>query len=298
MIIRAGSASRSETPDADVPRIGRAVTEHVSDSGQLTQFGVHLQTLDPGATTGERHWHSAEDEFLYVTAGTATVVDDDGAHDLRPGDAAAWRAGIPNAHTVQNRSAAPCTYLIAGSRIARDICTYPDSGRRQVNYDTTWKILASDGTRIKGGDLPTWLLNLRADWTSPPAPDDVFRRIIRKAELGADIGIAQQNARMGPFNRHLYSDAGGLQQFGAFIETLHPGSQSPDNQWHDAADVLLFVLDGAATVIKGQGLLVLQPGDAACWPAGSVSGHQVVNRSTAPCNYLSIGTRLPSIKAD
>ena len=91
-------------------------TLHLSEAGRLTQFGAYLDTLDPGAWSGHRHWHSAEDEFAYVLEGCVTLQDEAGFHDLGPGDAIAWPHGRPNAHRLLNRSDAPCRYLIAGSR--------------------------------------------------------------------------------------------------------------------------------------------------------------------------------------
>ena len=69
---------------------GRGSTRTLSDAGGLTRFGVRQQTLEPGARTSHRHWHEAEDEFLYVLAGEATVVENDGPHRLGPGDFCCW----------------------------------------------------------------------------------------------------------------------------------------------------------------------------------------------------------------
>ncbi len=122
-----------------------------SDAGGLTQFGAYLETLQPGSRSSERHWHEEEDEFLYVVSGEATVIEDDGAHVLQPGDAACWPAGRPNAHQVVNRSDAPCSYLIVGTRVTHDVCPYPDAGRVLHTEGETWRMLRDDGTVIKTG---------------------------------------------------------------------------------------------------------------------------------------------------
>ena len=98
------------------PGWGRVDTFRLSDAGALTQFGESLQVLLPGAKVSIRHWHAHVDEFLFVVSGEDTVTEDDGPHVLRPGDSACWPAGIPNGHTVTNRSQAPCSYLIVGTR--------------------------------------------------------------------------------------------------------------------------------------------------------------------------------------
>src|SRR5512139_3121510 len=75
-------------------RLGRTVG--------MTQFGVNLVTLDPGCATSLRHWHEAEDEFVYVFAGEPTLIDENGAHPLRPGSIAGFPANRANAHHVVN----------------------------------------------------------------------------------------------------------------------------------------------------------------------------------------------------
>ncbi|WP_413875114.1 cupin domain-containing protein [Albidovulum sp.] len=89
-------------------------------------------------------------------------------------------------------------------------------------------------------------------------------------------------------------DAGGLTQFGAFVETLAPGALSSDRHWHENEDEFLYVFSGEATVIEDDGFHVLHAGDAACWKAGVANGHQVRNRSSVPCSYLVVGTRAAS----
>jgi uncharacterized cupin superfamily protein len=90
--------------------------------------------------------------------------------------------------------------------------------------------------------------------------------------------------------RHL-SDAGGLTQYGAYLETLQPGGKSSDRHWHEKEDEFIYVVSGEATV-EDDGEHVLHPGDAACWPAGVPIAHQIVNRSQTPCSYLIVGTRV------
>lgn len=113
MIVRRHGATAEERSS---PGWGRVLTTRLGDAGGLTQFGVSLQMLEPGAKASVRHWHRHVDEFLFVVSGEVTVTEDDGAHVLGPGDAACWPAGVPNGHTVANRSAWPCTYLVVGTR--------------------------------------------------------------------------------------------------------------------------------------------------------------------------------------
>ena len=66
----------------------------------LTHFGVNICTLKPGAASSQRHWHESEDELVYVLSGEVVLHEDDGETVLKPGDAAAWKAGVPNGHRL------------------------------------------------------------------------------------------------------------------------------------------------------------------------------------------------------
>ena len=116
--------------------------------------------------------------------------------------------------------------------------------------------------------------------------------IIRKGQPRADPGTEGRADRFGAFESLRYSEAGGLTQFGAYVETLQPGSRSSDRHWHEEEDEFLYMLSGEAAVIEEDGAHLLHPGDAACWPAGTANAHQVVNRSDVPCTYLIFGTRV------
>lgn len=122
----------------------------LGDAGGLTQLGVYLQTLQPGERTSERHWHEHADEFVYVVSGELTVIEDDGAHALGPGDAAVWPAGVANGHQVVNRSAEPATCLVVGTRMIRDVVRYPDIDQELHDVDGRWQLLGN-GTPLAEG---------------------------------------------------------------------------------------------------------------------------------------------------
>jgi uncharacterized cupin superfamily protein len=88
------------------------------------------------------------------------------------------------------------------------------------------------------------------------------------------------------------SVAGGIQQYGAYVETLQPGARSSMRHWHEKEDEFVYVVSGQVTIIENDGPHVLLPGDAACWPAGVPNAHHVVNQSAEPCSYLIVGTRV------
>ncbi|MCX7889224.1 MAG: cupin domain-containing protein [Rhodobacteraceae bacterium] len=141
MIVRPEDAPRHGGP-------GGGGTLYFSMAGGLTQFGAHVDTLAPGAASSHRHWHEAEDEFLYVLDGTPTVIEDDGPHDLRPGDAACWPAGVENGHHVVNRSAAPCTCLVVGTRLPSDRVHYSDIDRLYTRVSGVVGLTRRDGSPL------------------------------------------------------------------------------------------------------------------------------------------------------
>ncbi|MBU6296689.1 MAG: cupin domain-containing protein [Alphaproteobacteria bacterium] len=102
------------------------VRQALGDAGGLTQFGVNVLTLAPGAWSSQRHWHTKEDEFVYVLSGELVLIDDQGEHILRPGDCAAFPKNDGNGHHLVNRSSTPAICLEVGSRIPDDGAFYSD----------------------------------------------------------------------------------------------------------------------------------------------------------------------------
>ena len=99
----------------------------LGDAAGLTQVGVNLLRLPPGAWSSQRHWHTAEDEFTYVLEGEVVLVTDDGEEVLRAGACAGFRAGDANGHHLQNRSGRDAVLLDIGSRRPdTDAVDYPD----------------------------------------------------------------------------------------------------------------------------------------------------------------------------
>ena len=102
----------------------------------------------------------------------------------------------------------------------------------------------------------------------------------------------RDDANFGAMTTETFSDTAGLKQYGAYLQTLQPGGTSTWRHWHEQEDEFLFVVSGQVTVIENDGPHVLEPGDAACWPAGVPNAHCMKNESPAPCSYLLVGTRL------
>ena len=121
------------------------IRQRLGDAGGLSDFGVNLMQLPPGNWSSQRHWHSHEDEFVYVLEGEVTLVTDGGAQLLRPGQFACFKGGSQDAHHFVNRSGKTVRYLEVGSRISDDVAHYPDDDLMWV----TEKFIPArkDGTR-------------------------------------------------------------------------------------------------------------------------------------------------------
>jgi uncharacterized cupin superfamily protein len=92
----------------------------------LEQFGVNLTTLPPGKESSMRHWHTHEEEFVYVLEGEVVLRTDAGEQLLRAGQCAGFPAGSGDGHQFVNRSERPAVYLEVGSRNEADEVFYPD----------------------------------------------------------------------------------------------------------------------------------------------------------------------------
>ncbi len=129
--------------------LGAYSTANLGDAGGLSQFGAHLEVLHPAGKASMRHWHESEDELVYVVDGALTLVEDTGETPLAAGDVATWKAGVPNAHRLENRGTSDATYLIIGTRATRDRVHYSDHDL-VVTFDGPRRIYARrDGTVIK-----------------------------------------------------------------------------------------------------------------------------------------------------
>jgi uncharacterized cupin superfamily protein len=101
-------------------------TQRLARYAGLTQFGVNLTVIEPGAWSSQRHWHSREDELVWVLEGELTLVTDGGEEVLRAGDCAAFRCGDPDGHHLINRSNRPAKVLEIGNSDSQDRCVYSD----------------------------------------------------------------------------------------------------------------------------------------------------------------------------
>jgi uncharacterized cupin superfamily protein len=130
-------------PPFDAPCAARE-RQRLGEAGGLRDFGINRMTLPPGAWSSQRHWHSHEDEFVYVVEGELSLVEDAAEVLLRAGDCAAFPKGSGNGHHLINRSSAPAVYLEIGSRHPLDLTTCSDVDMMSSNADG--RFVHKDGT--------------------------------------------------------------------------------------------------------------------------------------------------------
>jgi len=129
----------------DVPCRNR--TKHIlGDQFDLTQFGVNLAVLEPGAWSAQRHWHEKEDEFIYVLEGEIILCDDAGEHKLMPGTCAGFKAGNGNGHCLKNLTDKPVKYLEVGTRDAQETAWYSDIDMKVEIKDRVATYSRKDGS--------------------------------------------------------------------------------------------------------------------------------------------------------
>ena len=123
----ARAAASSYPPPHDQAVAGRKTWVLTRQWG-LKQFGLNRVELPPGAWSTQRHWHRTNDEAVIVVSGELVLVTDEGEEMLRAGDCVGFKAGVANAHHLQNRSSEVAVYYDIGGRDPLDVSIFPDIG--------------------------------------------------------------------------------------------------------------------------------------------------------------------------
>jgi uncharacterized cupin superfamily protein len=118
--------SSTSYPEAFREPVAGRFSRALGKAAGMTQFGVNLVRLAPGAWSSQRHWHEQEDEFLLMLDGELVLVEDEGETVMRPGDAAGFKAGVPNGHHLINRTGRDAVFLVVGTRAPSERAHYPD----------------------------------------------------------------------------------------------------------------------------------------------------------------------------
>lgn len=141
------TVSGSSYPADYAVRMGDRVKRRLGDALGLSHIGVNLVVLAPGGQSALRHWHTSEDEFIYLLEGELVLVTNTGEQVLTAGMAAGFPAGKRDAHHFVNRSQAPARYLEIGERNARDNAFYPDDDLLWLETEEGTVAAHKDGRR-------------------------------------------------------------------------------------------------------------------------------------------------------
>ena len=136
----------STYPDAFKPRVAGRAKRRLGDALGLKNFGVNLTTIKPGAHTALRHWHSREDEFIYMLSGELVLVTGAGEQLLTTGMCAGFPAGKADGHCLVNRTGKDAVYLEVGDRRTDDAVTYPDDDMLAIATPQGRRFTRRDGT--------------------------------------------------------------------------------------------------------------------------------------------------------
>ena len=138
-------AKASNYPEPFASRMAGRAKRPLGDLFGLTNFGVNLTRLAPGAQSALRHAHSRQDEFVYILEGSPTLITDAGRTALAPGMCAGFKAATGDAHHLLNETATEVVYLEIGDRTPGDEGVYPDDDLEAVLVDGRWRFVHKDG---------------------------------------------------------------------------------------------------------------------------------------------------------
>lgn len=136
----------SNYPEPFAARMKGREKRPLGDFFGLTNFGVNLTRLAPGALSALRHAHEKQDEFIYILEGRPTLYTNEGRTPLAPGLCAGFPAGTGNAANLINETEEDVVYLEMGDRMPDDTVTYPDDDLQAVLVDGAWQFQHKDGT--------------------------------------------------------------------------------------------------------------------------------------------------------
>jgi uncharacterized cupin superfamily protein len=132
-------------PEPFASRMAGRRKRQLGEVFRLSNFGVNLTTLAPGASSALRHAHTRQDEFVYILSGTATLHTDEGRILLAPGMCAGFKSGNGNAHRLLNETQEEVLYLEVGDRTPGDEATYPDDDIKASLIDGKWAFAHKNG---------------------------------------------------------------------------------------------------------------------------------------------------------
>ncbi len=135
----------SNYPEPFASRMSGRQKQPLGELFGLTNFGVNLTRLEPGAASALRHAHTKQDEFVYILQGNPTLHTDEGLTRLSPGMCAGFKAGTGNAHRLLNETSEEVVYLEVGDRTPGDEGRYPDDDLKALLVEGKWQFVHKSG---------------------------------------------------------------------------------------------------------------------------------------------------------
>ncbi len=133
-------------PEPFAAQVGGRTKRKLGDLFGLTNFGINLTRLEPGAVSALLHFHAVQDEFIFVLEGEPTLVLGEDEIHLAPGDCMGFKAGIGIAHQLVNRSGEPVTYIEVGDRTPDEKSEFPkDDIKAELSPEGSWVFTHKDG---------------------------------------------------------------------------------------------------------------------------------------------------------
>jgi len=132
-------------PEPFASRMAGRVKQPLGELFGLTNFGVNLTRMAPGAVSALRHAHSKQDEFIYILQGYPVLHTDAGETRLAPGMCAGFKAGTGDGHQLSNPTSEEVVYLEIGDRTAGDEVSYPDDDLKALMVEGVWRFTHKDG---------------------------------------------------------------------------------------------------------------------------------------------------------
>jgi uncharacterized cupin superfamily protein len=120
----------------------------LGDALGLTKIGINHTTLPPGKESSMRHWHTHEEEFIYVLSGEVVLCTDAGEQVLKAGMCAGFPLGTTDGHQLVNRGSEPAVYIEVSNRDPLDEAAYSDVDLRWNAADARGIFTRKDGSKF------------------------------------------------------------------------------------------------------------------------------------------------------
>lgn len=145
-------ARQSNYPEPFASLVQGRIKRRLGEPFGLSGFGVNLVCLQPGSASSVKHWHTREDEFIYVLSGALVLTVGDERTQLHAGECAGFPAGVPVGHCLKNESSEDAWYLEIGSRVEGDQAHYPDDDLALTRHQGNYVFTRKDGTPYSSSD--------------------------------------------------------------------------------------------------------------------------------------------------